>query len=119
MIFPPSYYFSLQEAMSFEGYKTVLPAYKETAMKNKVARNQESADAIQIIYDTRVLDLAKLYLPAHFDNKIYIPLKEGNSIVTMFEEQRNVIETSITDLVAALTEPQEAAALTEPQEAAE
>ena len=97
------------EAMSFEGYKTVLPAYKETAMKNKVARNQESADAIQIIYDTRVLDLAKLYLPAHFDTKIFTPLKAGNSIVTMFEEQRNVIETSINDLVAALTEPKKAA----------
>ena len=86
---------AVQEVMSCAGYKTMLPAYIDSAMKNKVARNRESGDAIQIIYDTRTLDLAKLYLPSFFDTKMYTVLRAGNSVVSMFEKQRKAIDAAL------------------------
>jgi len=93
---------AVQEVMCCEGYKTMLPAYIESAMKNKVARNPESAESIQIIYDTRVLDLGKLYLATYFDTKFYQDLDAGNSVVTKLEKQRTKIDTALNDIITSL-----------------
>ena len=69
----------------------------------KVARNQESADAIQIIYDTRTLDLAKLYLPTCFDTSMYSLLRSGKGVVSSFEKKRSKIEDALQKVIEALT----------------
>ena len=94
---------AVQEVMCCAGYKTMLPAYIDSAMKNKVARNQESADAIQIIYDTRTRDLAKLYLPTCFDTSMYSLLRSGKGVVSSFEKKRSKIEDALQKVIGALT----------------
>lgn len=39
-------------------------------MKSKAAHNLGAGDAIRIIYDTRMMDLAGLYLPSLFNTKM-------------------------------------------------
>ena len=44
------------EAMSYEGWKTVIPAFYETALQGKYARDDESVMMLDIIKDSRVFD---------------------------------------------------------------
>ncbi len=49
------------EAMSAEGYKTVRPAYFDIALKNKYAYDEDSAEMLDIIGNTIVLDFSYIY----------------------------------------------------------
>lgn len=49
------------EAMSFEGYKTILPAYKDIALKNRYATDADSAEMLDIIFENRVLSFSYIY----------------------------------------------------------
>lgn len=44
------------EAMSYEGWKTVIPAFYETALQGKYARDDESVMMLDIIKNSRVFD---------------------------------------------------------------
>lgn len=47
---------SALEAMSFYGYRDVIPVYKEVALKTKTTRDNESADMLDIIFGTIYFD---------------------------------------------------------------
>ncbi len=49
------------EAMSAEGYRTVLPAYYETALKWKYSNDNDSAEMLDIIFQNRRISLAYIY----------------------------------------------------------
>lgn len=49
------------EAMSAEGYKQVRPAFFEIALKSKYAYDSESAEMLEIIGNTIVLDFSYIY----------------------------------------------------------
>ncbi len=51
----------LIEAMSAEGYKQVRPAFFEIALKSKYAYDAESAEMLEIIGNTIVLDFSYIY----------------------------------------------------------
>ncbi|MBR5445562.1 MAG: hypothetical protein IKV57_05545 [Clostridia bacterium] len=51
----------LAEALACEGMYTVTPAYYEMTLKNKSARDEESAEMLDIIFETRVYDLGWYY----------------------------------------------------------
>lgn len=51
----------LAEALACEGMYTVTPAYYEMTLKNKSARDEESAKMLDIIFETRVYDLGWYY----------------------------------------------------------
>ena len=42
--------------MSYEGWKTVIPAFYETALQGKYARDDESVIMLDMIKDSRVFD---------------------------------------------------------------
>lgn len=44
------------EEMAYEGYKTVIPAFYETALKGKYARDDESIQILELIKGSRVFD---------------------------------------------------------------
>ena len=44
------------EALAFESYRTVIPTYYEVALKTKFARDDDSADMLDIIKDGRLYD---------------------------------------------------------------
>ena len=49
------------EAMASEGYRTVRPAYFDIALKNKYSYDEDSAEMLDIVGDTIVLDFAYIY----------------------------------------------------------
>ena len=51
----------LAEALACEGMYSVTPAYYEMTLKNKAARDEESAEMLDIIFETRVYDLGWYY----------------------------------------------------------
>lgn len=49
------------EAMASEGYRTVRPAYFDIALKNKYSYDEDSAEMLDIIGNTIILDFAYIY----------------------------------------------------------
>ena len=49
------------ESMSAEGYRQVLPAYYETALKGRYTHDDESVQMLEIIREARVIDFAYVY----------------------------------------------------------
>ncbi len=49
------------EGMSAEGYRTILPAYKDIALKNRYAVDTDSAEMLDIIFANRVLSFSYIY----------------------------------------------------------
>jgi hypothetical protein len=49
------------EAMSAEGYKIVTPAYYDVALKTKFARDEESAEMIDLVLAGRTFDFGYMY----------------------------------------------------------
>jgi len=50
----------IMEALAAESRNTTVPAFKETSLRTKFARDDESAEMINLIYDNIVLDLGDL-----------------------------------------------------------
>ena len=92
---------AVQEVMCCEGYKKMLPAYIEATMKNKIARNQESGDMIEVIYDTRTYDLGKLYLNTFFGG-VGDSQKAGKSVVPTLAAQQSRIDSALEKTIASL-----------------
>lgn len=51
----------ITEALSAESYKRVIPAYYETALKTKYARDDESVQMLDMIANSRVFDIGYVY----------------------------------------------------------
>ncbi|MCL2517130.1 MAG: hypothetical protein FWF15_01075 [Oscillospiraceae bacterium] len=49
------------EVLACESYKTVVPAYYEVTLKNKILRDDESVEMLDIISKTRIFDLGYIY----------------------------------------------------------
>lgn len=49
------------EAMSIEGYRTILPAYKDVALKNRYTVDKDSAEMLDIIFANRLLSFSYIY----------------------------------------------------------
>jgi hypothetical protein len=49
------------ELMAYQSYKTVTPAYYETAMKTKYTRDQLSSQIIDILHDNNMTDIAYVF----------------------------------------------------------
>ena len=49
------------EALNAETYKQVVPAYYETSLKTKAARDVESAEMFDLLMESRVFDFGYMY----------------------------------------------------------
>ena len=49
------------EALSAESYYTLTPAYYDTVLKTKAARDEASSDMLDIIFANRIFDVAAMY----------------------------------------------------------
>jgi len=57
----PDFIGTITEAMNAESYKTVVPAYYDTALKVKGARDEESVAMLDLIVNSRVFDFGYVY----------------------------------------------------------
>ena len=94
---------SVIDALCCVGYYDLLPVYSETVLKEKFARDENSIDMLQIIFDTRVQNLGGVYLYDYFgDQYIFNELMEKDaSISTKLESQRKKMDNKLKKITEA------------------
>ncbi len=94
------------EALSSAKYKTVLPAYFETALKQKYARDNDSARMYDIIRDTMTLDFGYIYGnaiggPEYVFKSSY---SKENSFSSNLASSKQSLETALANYLEKLRE---------------
>lgn len=94
------------EALSSSNHENVLPAYFETALKKKYARDDDSSRMYDIIRDTMTLDFGYIYsnaigYPESVFNKSY---QNENSFASNLASQKDSLVTKLADYMKNLRE---------------
>jgi hypothetical protein len=84
-------------AMTAVSMDTVKPAYYESTLKRKRARDEESLDMLEIITSTRIVDVGLIYnwggfATAYRDNVVQ---QKSESLFTVFERNANSAQAAI------------------------
>ena len=94
------------EAMSFSGYYDIIPQYKEVVLKTKTARDDESADMIDIIFDSVYFTFdMNILFDAVLQSSILPALwrdKTSGNIVSLSERNSAVIDRYIATFFRAV-----------------
>jgi hypothetical protein len=91
------------EALCAESYRTVMPAYYETALKIKYLRDELSSTTIDIIHDTIASDFTYIYSPALNDIGTIFRTLAGNKSQDLSSEYAKR-EATVLSKLASLTE---------------
>lgn len=96
----------LLEALNAESLYTLTPAYYEVTLKSKSARDEESAEMLDIIFASRVYDLGNMYgWGDAFDLPDSLNLSGADTIASKVESVKTATEKAMqTTLDAIMTE---------------
>lgn len=98
----------LLEALSYMGYYDIVPKYKEVALKTKTARDNESADMLDIIFNNIYFDFGtNIMLDSVIAPQVMAPLwqkKDASAIVSTFEKTAPKIYSYIEDILISIDE---------------
>jgi len=92
------------EALSAESYRSVMPAYYETALKVKYARDDISSQMIDIIHDSLWTDFTYIYSPVLSDiGTIFRALMGAKSfdLASQYATKEKSVQTGLDKLIAA------------------
>jgi ABC-type glycerol-3-phosphate transport system substrate-binding protein len=70
---------AIMESLSYYGQKLVNPAYYEITLEGKTIRDEESADMLDIIFETRFFDVGFYYQVGGYNNSLFDMFYGGNS----------------------------------------
>jgi len=91
------------EAFAYEGMKSVVPAFYETLLLRKVARDEESQDMFGMIFDSVMYDIGALINPGGLSNVLSDMVNSYNkNIVSGIERKWNAAEGAIETLMDAI-----------------
>ena len=85
------------EAFTYEGSKTVIPAFYENILMGKVARDDESVDMLEYIYGNISYDTGNLFNFGSIATNIV--LVKPDAIASFFEENMSALESEIDKLL--------------------
>lgn len=97
------------EAMSAEGYKKVIPAYYEVALKQKFTYDDESVQILELINEVRILDFAFVYCN-NFNgiiNDLLNPNKPSKDFTSLYAaREKNLISAvaKVSDIFVSLAQ---------------
>jgi len=101
---------AVMEALAFESYKTVTPAYFETCLQSKLARNEDTMEMLEIIRDTCCLDVEYLYKSVlGFTNEVMrnlIVSMKSNDVASWYATRTKRISNNIEKTRKVLEEMQ-------------
>jgi len=89
------------EVMNHESYKTVIPAYYDIALKGKYSRDEESAEMLDLIFTSRVIDIG--------DSTLCGTIRDGFIYRMMLNDSRDLasqvasMEATINDKLSVMT----------------
>ena len=92
------------EAMSCESLNYVIPAYYEVSLKNKHARDEESAEMLDIIFSNRVMDLGDSIWCGILRDGIFVDMfaKNDRNLISRLEKVENQMNKAITKVITFL-----------------
>ena len=94
------------EAMSYYGREIMLPAYYDITLQGKIARDDESAGVLDLIFDTAMLDLGTLYnfggMRDIFTNMVETKTNTFTSTYASIEQNVNTAIDKLIETVSAL-----------------
>ncbi len=93
------------EELSCESHKTVIPEYYNTVLSNKYARDTDSIEMLDIVFDNRISDLGNIYNWGNVYSTLKTMGEKGNTDIasTAAKLEKNVA-TAIEKVVKAYTE---------------
>lgn len=92
----------IAEAMSYAGYKNILPAYKEKALKNRYSTDLESAEMLDIIFANRIISFSYLFVnlgPGMQLRLISNTIGSGNNNIASYYKTNEKVENKIMQKV--------------------
>ncbi len=95
------------EALAYYGWRDILPEYYEKALKGKTARDDESADMLDIIFDNIHFDFTQFYSFSFGDERspsmlLRMSLKKGTGLASMWASDETMFQTKMEELVNKL-----------------
>lgn len=95
----------LMEAMTRRSQELVVPQYKEVLMKDKLARDEESSEMLDIIFTSITFDAGVVLWCSNLSDKICsdIFMKKNDAIVSYLERATPVFQKLIDSFNEALT----------------
>jgi len=95
------------ESLSAESRRILLPAYYDIMLTNKLTRDEESLDMLDIIFDNRVYDVGDIYNFGDIAGQlIYMTMTYDRNMASKYESLEKSINAAIEKLVTAYTELQ-------------
>jgi len=88
------------EAIAAESRYTLQPAYYDVVLQRKFARDEESSDMLDIIFNTQIYDIGAVYSFGDvFMDYIELTIEQNRGILTYYERRSAIMERDITRLV--------------------
>lgn len=89
------------EALNSMSTKTVRSAYYDTMLKTKYSRDEESADMVDIIFDTQVYDCSVVFGIGNAKTNIYtMASKNDSDLASFYQKQSGTLNTNIEKIIA-------------------
>ena len=79
------------EAMASSAQSMITPVYYDSVLKRKLARDDESSEMLDIIYDSRVFDIVYTYNWGNIRNLSNIIVKDSNTIASTIASMKNSV----------------------------
>ena len=95
------------ESLSAESRKVLLPAYYDIMLTNKLTRDEESLEMLDIIFGNRVYDVGDIYNFGDIGGQlIYMTMTYDRNMASKYESYEKSINAAIEKLVNAYNELQ-------------
>ena len=99
------------EALSAKSRYTLLPAYYDISLQRKFTRDEESADMLDIIFDSQVYDIGAIYNIGGYSWEIIaMTMKQNRDIVSLYEKKEKAALKDIEKIAQKYVEIVENAA---------
>lgn len=95
----------ITEALAAESKYTVTPAYYDVTLKEKVSRDQDSADMLDLIFETRVYDLGWYYqIGGYTESVMHLFRNYRNDFSSMYSKSEKMAKKAVERLNSSFSE---------------
>ena len=87
------------EALAYDGYKNLVPAYYEKTLVGKYVRDDESVEMLDLIFASRVYDLGLYYTVANFhSNMMTMVSTKQNTFASIYQSLETPAKTELESI---------------------
>ena len=91
------------EAMAYQSRYTLQPAYYDVMLKNKVSRDSDSEEMLNIIFGNMTYDIGGIFAFGGIDNELmYHTMTYGRAMASFYEKNEAKAQKDIDKLVTAI-----------------